>query len=76
MQSGTVVRKRRSAKQWERFRLTALAAVLSLALAAPADSACPTRPSEPYDPAEYDALLDELFAMGRLRRADFSVGEQ
>lgn len=59
-----------------RSRLAALAGVLSLAVAAPSEGACPTRPSAPYDPAEYDALLDEIFGMGRLRRADFSVGDQ
>ncbi|WP_375206009.1 hypothetical protein [Hyphococcus sp.] len=61
-----------------RSRLAALAGVLSLAVAAPSEGACPTRPGP--DPAEeladYEALLDEIYEMGDQYSADFSIGDQ
>ncbi len=70
-------RGRRPGNQ-RRSHLTALAGVLSLAITAPSEGACPTRPAP--DPAQelidYGMLLDEISEMGEQYEAGFSIGDQ
>ncbi|PQA86733.1 hypothetical protein [Hyphococcus luteus] len=48
---------------------------MSLAIAAPVEGACPTRP-EPDDGEDYEALLDEIYAIGHVYETELSVGGQ
>ena len=74
MRTGANGRNTRILKHWGR----AIAGLASLAIAAPVEGACPVRP-EP-DPAEeqadYEALLDEVYAIGHAYKTDVTVGRQ
>lgn len=66
----------RTAKTWRRCCLTVLAGLMGFAGAAFANGACPERPSTPYDPDDYEALLDEIYATGHVYKTELSVGDQ
>ncbi len=79
MQSGANGRKARTAnprtsRHWARV----FAGLASLAIAAPVEGACPTRPEpdEAEEMADYEALLDEIYAVGHAYKTDISVGRQ